>query len=225
MRRSEINHLLRDAEALLAEHRFRLPPFASWSPERWRREPETATFCRRHQMGWDVTDFGSGRFAERGLLLFCSRNGIQGWVDEAPYAEKILVVHEEQETPWHFHVVKMEDIIVRGGGTLVVECFEIDASGRRLDGPFAVLTDGRRRTVAPGEPIRLDPGESITLPRRLVHRFYGAKGRGTVLAGEVSQVNDDFADNFFVDPVGRFSRIEEDEPALYPLWSELPAET
>ena len=55
-----------------------------------------------------------------------------------------------------------------------------------------------------------------------MHRFYGEAGTGTVLAGEVSQVNDDLTDNYFIDPVGRFAQIEEDEPPLHPLWSELP---
>jgi len=222
MRRSEINRLMREARDLLARHQFHLPPWADWSPEEWIAHPGTATYCRSHQMGWDVTDFGSGRFNEKGLLLFCIRNGIQGHPEEVPYAEKILIVQENQETPWHYHKVKMEDIIVRGGGTLVVECFQIDAEGQRISQPFDIITDGTRRTVAPGEAIRLAPGESITLPRRLVHRFYAAAGTGTVLAGEVSQVNDDFTDNYFIDPVGRFSEIDEDEPQLSPLWSEIP---
>ena len=71
-------------------------------------------------MGWDVTDFGSGDFAARGLLLLCTRNGIQGQAGERPYAEKLMVVRDGQETPFHFHV-KAEDIINRGGGDLVVE--------------------------------------------------------------------------------------------------------
>jgi D-lyxose ketol-isomerase len=39
----------------------------------------------------------------------------------------------------------------------------------------------------------------------------------TVLAGEVSLVNDDLTDNFFLEPFGRFSEKLEDEPPLYPL--------
>jgi D-lyxose ketol-isomerase len=58
----------------------------------------------------------------------------------------------------------------------------------------------------------LEPGESITLPARLYHKFWGQKGLGPVLVGEVSRVNDDFCDNRFYDPVGRFPEIEEDEP-------------
>jgi D-lyxose ketol-isomerase len=213
---------MKEARALLSEHRFYLPPWADWSCDEWQEHPETAAYCRSHQMGWDVTDFGSGQFDKRGLLLFCIRNGIQGHAGEVPYAEKILVVQENQETPWHYHAVKMEDIIVRGGGNLIVECFQLDDQGQRLARPFKVLTDGLSRKVEPREPIRLKPGESITLPRGLVHRFYGEAGTGTVLAGEVSQVNNDLTDNYFVDPVGRFSDIEEDERPLYPLWREIP---
>jgi D-lyxose ketol-isomerase len=42
-----------------------------------------------------------------------------------------------------------------------------------------------------------------------------------VMAGEVSQVNDDNNDNYFLEPVGRFSEIQEDEPPLHPLWNEI----
>ena len=77
MKRSEINRLQREALDLLAEHRFALPPFARWSEAEWQARPEAARYCRVHQMGWDVTDFGSGRFAERGLVVFCVRNGRQ----------------------------------------------------------------------------------------------------------------------------------------------------
>ena len=44
-----------------------------------------------------------------------------------------------------------------------------------------------------------------------------------MLVGEVSQVNDDRTDNYFLDPVGRFAEIEEDEPPLRLLWNEVAA--
>jgi len=37
----------------------------------------------------------------------------------------------------------------------------------------------------------LGPGESVYLPRRLYHKFWGEKGSGKTLLGEVSKVNDD----------------------------------
>jgi len=222
MRRSEINRRIRDAEALFAEHRVHLPAWGHWPPERWATEPETSGYCRAHQMGWDVTDFGAGRFEERGLVLFCLRNGIQVLPDERPYAEKLLVVGAGQETPFHSHRVKMEDIIVRGDGVLIVEVYELDERGARRDGPVPVLLDGQTTVFAPGERIRLSRGQSITIPRGLVHRFYGEPGAGTVLVGEVSQVNDDLTDNYFAEPVGRFSQIDEDEAPFRLLWNELP---
>ncbi|MBV9219447.1 MAG: D-lyxose/D-mannose family sugar isomerase [Methylobacteriaceae bacterium] len=221
MRRSEVNSYLQQAQALFAEYRFELPPWATWSAEEWRRHPDVASHCSRHQMGWDITDFGFGRFAEEGLVLFCVRNGIQGDPTTVPYAEKLLVVREDQSAPFHYHKVKMEDIIVRGGGNLIIELYNTGVNGEELDAPVTALLDGMRRTVAPREPVRLTPGQSITLPRGLMHRLAGEKGRGMVFLGEVSQVNDDLNDNFFEKPVGRFAKIEEDEPPLFPLWNEL----
>jgi D-lyxose ketol-isomerase len=222
MRRSDINRLIREAEALMAEHRIALPPWATWSPDVWHARGTVAGYCRSHQMGWDVTDFGSGRFAERGLLLLCLRNGIQGRPDERPYAEKLLIVGPGQETPFHFHRVKMEDIIVRAGGTLIAEMQETDREGKPRAEAVTIECDGERRTVPPTEPVRLRPGESVTMHRGLAHRFYGDPGGGPVIVGEVSQVNDDFSDNYFLEPIGRFAAVEEDEPPQRLLWNELP---
>lgn len=223
MKRSEINALMRDTAAFFRDHRFRLPPWAYWGPERWAQEPETRRFVRDRQMGWDITDYGGGDFARRGLILFCLRNGKQSDPDTVPYAEKIMVIREGQECPFHFHKVKLEDIIVRGGGDLVLELFHTTPNGTlNRTAPVTVRTDGIPRTLAPGEPVTVHAGESITLDRGVSHRFYGKVGTGKVLVGEVSQVNDDFADNFFDEPVGRFAEIDEDVPILWPLWSELP---
>ena len=50
------------------------------------------------------------------------------------------------------------------------------------------------------------------------HRFWA--GDTDVLLGEVSTVNDDLADNVFVEKIGRFAEIEEDEPPLHLLVSD-----
>ena len=81
-------------------------------------------------------------------------------------------------------------------------------------------TDGVTRSVAPGGAVILTPGESICLDKGMYHRFYGEKGKGKVLVGEVSAVNDDKTDNRFYDPVGRFPEIEEDEQPLHLLVSD-----
>jgi D-lyxose ketol-isomerase len=223
MRRSEINGLQREALALFRQCRFALPRWATWGAAEWRDHADTAAFCRAHQMGWDVTDFGSGNFDARGLLVFCLRNGLNVALKAQGYAEKLLMVRENQETPLHHHRQKMEDIIVRDGGTLIVEFYNNDGGGGRLETAVTVRVDGERVQVAAGAPLRLTRGQSVTVPRGLWHRFYAEAGTGTSLVGEVSQVNDDMTDNFFFERLGRFAAIEPDEPPLYPLWNELPA--
>jgi D-lyxose ketol-isomerase len=106
---------------------------------------------------------------------------------------------------------------VRGGGTLMVE---FTRDGSLPLGTWDPRIDGR--AVDPfGGPIAVTPGASITIPRGLQHRFWGKAGTGTVFAAEVSQCNDDRNDNFFLEPLGRFSTVEEDEAALLPLWNEV----
>ena len=221
MKRSEINRLQSEALGLFADYRFSLPLFARWSIADWRAQPAAARFCLTHQMGWDVTDFGSGRFGERGLVIFCVRNGLQTIPGEKPYAEKLLVVLENQETPLHAHKIKMEDIIVRGGGNLMIEFHNMTAAGGVDATPVRVMVDGVEHRLEAGEPLRLAPGQSVTVARSLWHRFYGKVGHGAVFVGEVSQVNDDLTDNYFQETLGRFAEIEEDEPMLFPLWNEL----
>ena len=87
--------------------------------------------------------------------------------------------------------------------------------------PIKVRCDGVVHTPDTDEPITLRPGQSVTIPRGLYHRFYGRPGGGNVLVGEVSQVNDDGSDNYFWEELPRFSDIDEDVPALHPLWNEI----
>ena len=110
--------------------------------------PDTARYLRDHQMGWDVTDFVAGDFARRGSTPFCLRNGRQDDASSRPYAEKLLVVGENQETPTHRHRVKMEDIINRAGGVLVLEFAHADAEGHATDAPVTVCVDGVPRRLA-----------------------------------------------------------------------------
>ena len=223
MKRSQINAAIRQAIELLDKNRWSLPPWAHWSAEDYAKAGPTARYLRDHQMGWDVTDFGSGDFAKRGLTLFCVRNGVQSDPNGKPYAEKLLIVGEGQETPMHRHRVKMEDIINRAGGALMLEFAHADRDGKTTDAPVTVIVDGAEHTLRPREPLRLSPGESVTVERGVYHRFYGEAGKGVVLVGEVSQVNDDRTDNYFLEPVGRFAKIEEDEPPLRLLWNEVAA--
>ena len=123
-------------------------------------------------------------------------------------------------TPTHFHYRKMEDIINRGGGELVMQLWNSTEDEELSDTDVSVSIDGVRTTVKSGETIVLKPGDSVCLPRRLYHKFRGKEGTGTILLGEVSRVNDDNVDNRFLEPVGRFPDIEEDEPPLYLLCTD-----
>ncbi len=219
MKRSEINHILRSAKAFMGEKQFILPPWADWNVSNWRTNRENAGEVIENMLGWDITDFGSGDFIKRGLFLFTIRNGKFN-VDKKTYAEKIMIVEENQETPMHFHKAKMEDIINRGGGNLVIELYNATPDKKFDSSPVHFKTDGIKRTVAAGGKVVLTPGESICLEQGMYHRFYGEHGKGKILVGEVSMVNDDTADNFFYEPVGRFPVIEEDEQPLHLLVSD-----
>lgn len=220
MKRSQINAWIEDAKTFFRDRQFLLPPWAYWSPEDWRGRGDDCREIVEAMLGWDLTDFGSGDFHRRGLLLFTLRNGVAGRSAGKPYAEKIMIVEEQQETPMHFHWSKMEDIINRGGGELVIELYGSTDEEQLSNEPVRVQVDGVRRTVEPGGSVVLQPGQSICLTRGLYHRFYGQPGRGKVLVGEVSAVNDDTTDNRFHETLPRFPDVEEDQPPVHLLASD-----
>lgn len=219
MKRSEINQILRRADEFIRRQNFYLPPFAYWAPEAWRTKGDETREIVAHKLGWDITDFGLGDFKSNGLFLFTVRNGNPENLETGMgklYAEKIMIVDVDQVTPYHFHWKKTEDIINRGGGRLVIRLYNATPDDG-LDGESEVelSVDGERRRFSAGGLLELSPGESVTLPPYCYHQFWGAGER--VLVGEVSSVNDDDTDNRFLNPVGRFPEIEEDEPPLYLL--------
>jgi D-lyxose ketol-isomerase len=221
MKRSTINGLIDDALEFARTMQFHLPAWATWSPRDWKGKAEVAAEIVDTMLGWDVTDFGGNDFERLGLTIFTIRNG--SYTDKRyakPYAEKLLIVRENQVTPMHFHWKKREDIINRGGGELVMELHNSTPAEGLAKDPVSASIDGLRRTVKPGEKVILKPGDSICLTPGLYHRFYGRQGAGTVLVGEVSCVNDDNSDNRFLDSLPRFPTIEEDEEPRYLLVSE-----
>ncbi len=222
MKRSEINRLIDEAISFIDSHNFKIPQFAYWTPEIWEEKKESSQEIKDNMLGWDITDFGCDDFAHRGLVVLTIRNGNQHdkKTYPKPYAEKLLISDEEQETPIHFHWSKMEDIINRGGGDLVVELWNSNAEEHKLDTPVEVSIDGTRHVFEAGEPVILHPGMSITLVQGMYHRFYAKKGTGKVLIGEVSAVNDDNIDNRFFENLPRFPLIEEDEKPRYVLITE-----
>lgn len=224
MKRSEINSIMRDAVKFMEEKCVILPPFAYWSVEDWQTKNHEYDEIRDNMLGWDITDFGSGDYNKIGLLMFTVRNGnFSDKKYQKPYAEKLLIVEENQITPFHFHWSKMEDIINKGGGNLLVQVYN-STKDEELDTvtPVKIMSDGRTYEVPAGSIVKITPGESITLYPGMYHKFWGEEGTGKILLGEVSKVNDDRIDNRFLEKTGRFPEIEEDEKPLYLLGNEYP---
>jgi D-lyxose ketol-isomerase len=221
MKRSEINTIIHQADEFIRSQGFHLPPFAYWTPQEWQDRGSEVSEIVENNLGWDITDFGKGDFRNFGLVLFTIRNGNpRNWQTQTGklYAEKAMLVEDGQITPMHFHWKKMEDIINRGGGDLLIQLFNSTPEGD-LDMQKAVQVslDGLRRTVEAGAVLQLAPGESISLEQGCYHKFWGA---GRVLVGEVSLVNDDQLDNRFLDALGRFPTIDEDVPPLHLLCTD-----
>lgn len=222
MKRSEINEIMAEADAFIRSFGFVLPPFAYWTPEEMQANRTRIGGIISGRMGWDITDYGQGRFDELGLFLFTLRNGRLADLQTGGgmcYAEKLLISRKDQISPMHRHYLKAEDIINRGGAPLAIELY-----GSAADGSFdesaggTVLCDGIERPFRPGEILLFEPGQSVTLMPGDWHAFWGEGG--DVLIGEVSTVNNDETDNWFREPVGRFAEIEEDTAPTHLLVSD-----
>jgi D-lyxose ketol-isomerase len=224
VKRSQVNEIIRASDAFIRSFGFILPPFAYWTPEDMRDRRSEIGGIVGARLGWDITDYGQGRFDELGLFLFTVRNGHEEDLRRGMgmcYAEKIMISRKDQISPMHRHIIKAEDIINRGGGTLALKLYNSDDGGHiDYQSEVEVATDGVRRRQEPGSVLRLAPGESVTLLPGNWHAFW-AEG-ADVLIGEVSTVNNDLTDNIFAEPIGRFAEIEEDEPPLHLLVSDYP---
>ena len=221
MKRSEINAVIRRFEAMLDEHRFELPPFLKFTPEEWKTKGHEYDEIRDNMLGWDVTDYGMGDYAHLGLALITLRNGnANNPKYTKAYAEKIMMCDEGQVSPMHFHWNKMEDIINRGGGNIDYKLYNATKDEGLADTDVEVFQDGRCYKVPAGTIVTLRPGESLTLYPYAYHEFTIPEGFGSVLIGEVSMCNDDNTDNRFLEPLGRFPTIEEDEPPYRLLCNE-----
>jgi len=222
MKRSQINRIMAQADELIRRHGFVLPPFAYWTPDDFAARKSRASSLIDARCGWDITDYGAGDFDRLGLFLFTLRNGRLADLRRGGgmcYAEKLLISRRDQLSPMHTHRIKAEDIINRGGATLVIELFGSDDHGQFAeDRGGTVACDGLRVDYGPGQKLKLAPGESVTLMPGDWHAFWGEGG--DVLIGEVSTVNDDETDNVFQQPIGRFAQVEEDEAPTHLLVSD-----
>ncbi|EJJ1248345.1 D-lyxose/D-mannose family sugar isomerase [Salmonella enterica] len=221
MKRSFLNRKIDEAHAFAKRFQITLPEFAYYTLEDWKQKDLSRwQEVFDLQLGWDLTDFGGGNFSAMGLGLFTLRNG--SLTDKRypkSYAEKMLLVGEQQETPFHFHFSKMEDILNRGGGDLCMQIYHA-TTDEQLDTQRAVeiSVDGCKHVLRPGEKLVLKPGQGVCFPPYTYHRFWAEKA--PVLGWEVSMVNNDHTDNRFLVPLSRFAEIEEDEPVKWVLCNE-----
>ena len=155
MKRSEINRLQREALALF--RRVPLQPAALRTMERGglaaRTRQRRAIAARTRWAGTSPISARAGS-ASAASSSSASATGARAVAEEKPYAEKLLVVGENQETPFHFHKVKMEDIIVRGGGNLMIEFHNPRTAAALPTTPVTVLVDGVAHRLDAGEPLR-----------------------------------------------------------------------
>ncbi|MBD3195547.1 MAG: D-lyxose/D-mannose family sugar isomerase [Candidatus Lokiarchaeota archaeon] len=222
MKRSEINNIMKSAVSFFNDCKFYLPEFAFWTLNEWREKGEEIHEILENKLGWDITDYGRGDFQNFGLIHFTIRNGnikkIAG--GGKPYCEKIMIIEEEQIIPMHHHYQKIEDIINRGGGLLMIQLYNTTKDDTLADSPITFFQDGIENNLKAGSIVELNPGDSITIKPEHFHKFWAKKGTGKVLIGEVSTVNDDYRDNVFIEDISRFSEIEEDEEPYYLLYDD-----
>ena len=83
MKRSDINEIIREADAFIRSFGYLMPPFAYWSVDEFKRRKGEAGGILKTRLGWDITDYGRGKFDELGLFLFTVRNGLVGDLPEA----------------------------------------------------------------------------------------------------------------------------------------------
>jgi len=224
LKRSRINQVIKDMEALIREYRFEIPPFAKLTAEDWQSIGHEYEEIRDNCLGWDITDYGLDNFDKVGFALLTIRNGNQKMPEKypKPYAEKLLMLYEGQTAPMHYHWNKMEDIINRGGNDIYITVYNGAEDKSMLDTDVTIHTDGKTAVVPAGTKVCLEPGQSITITPYMYHDFIVPETGGSVLLGEVSMCNDDDNDNCFYESIGRFSEIEEDEAPYRLLCNEYP---
>ena len=65
------------ADEFIRSFGYILPPFAYWSVEEFDAAARQAGIIET-RLGWDITDYGQGKFGGLGLFLFTVRNGRTG---------------------------------------------------------------------------------------------------------------------------------------------------
>jgi D-lyxose ketol-isomerase len=218
LKRSEVNAILREASSFFNSFGSFLPPQSKWSVDEWLVRKDSMTPTIKGAVGWDIFK-PQPDFAAHGLTLYTLTNGYPG--NYQVYAEKLLMSTPGQVCPMHYHALKQEDIICAGGADMHMELYWAADEKHLSDEPIEAVISGKITTVKPGELMVFKPGERITLEPRMFHKFWGdPDAKVPSFIREVSMVNDDSTDNYFLEELGRFAEVIEDEPVLWPLASD-----
>lgn len=229
LKRSFIDEKIEQAIDLIKRRGYPVPEFFFWTKEDWKTKSREYQEIVDTDMGWDITDFGSGDFNRRGLLLFNVRNGRQGDVRYPKvYAERICFTLPGQDNPPHWHKSKMEDLINYGDSPLYMQLFNVDPEGQMdTESDVLVQLSGRRFKIKAGEAVEIRPGQSLTLTPGIIHQGVAgpdsqpADGMGFLI--EISSVTNDTGDNIYLDDKTQWPvEVIEDIGAKYCRVREYP---
>ena len=222
MKRSEINEAILLAVDFMQAYRFQLPKWATWRQTNWEHCGPEAEEIRKCALGWEISDFGRGRFGELGALRFVLRRGDPARGNQRkPYEETISLAQVQQVMPMHCHLERMQDIINRGGGDVVVQVQMADATGRPDDkNRVPVSVNGIIYNLKPGGLVRLAPGDSITLRPGIYHKYWAE--RAGALVGVVGSSASNPPDCRYLEDLAWETEIEDDEPPVHLLSHEYP---
>lgn len=119
MKRSEINRALKEMEAMVKEYQFAVPPFCNFTPEEWQEKGHEYDEIRENMLGWDITDYGLGRFDQVGFSLITIRNGNLQKKDKypKPYAENFFISKKASIPPCIFTGLKWKTLSTEGEAT------------------------------------------------------------------------------------------------------------
>jgi D-lyxose ketol-isomerase len=219
-KRSDIESVIGACITLAHENGIHFPNFAYWKVEDWKAHAVETEVMRQVHLGWNVTDFGMGDNLKFGTCSITLRNGLKEHPEVGvPYCEKLGYFRDGGKLALHFHHYKSEDIICKSvSGRFWLELWNTNEDNS-LDekSDVEIYMDGIKIIKKPGERFYLSCGASITLIPRIAHIFGAEEGGGDLLYGEISKINNDKTDNYFYEPLTRFSEIEEDVPMTIPM--------
>ena len=220
MKRSELNRYIAEADAFFAKNHFMLPPFAQWTPQEWETKGPEVNEIRDPATGLGRDGFRFGRLPPDRPHGLHATNGLSP--DGEPskvYAEKIIYVREGQVTPFHYHASRMVDTLTEAGREARWWFhFTFHPRRRTRGNPSLCFLRWSSVSCRRGRCGDAGSGQSVTLPPFLYHTFYAVDG--DALIGEVSSLNNDDTDNFFLDKLPRYPAVVEDEAPTRLLCTE-----